>query len=352
MPTEATSQPETAHRLRVFLSHASVDKPAVRGLYERLHAEGFIEPWLDEEDLLPGQDWRREIPKAVRATDVVIVCLSGSSINKAGFFQEEIKYALDAADTKPEGAIFIIPVRLEECNVPERIARWQWVNLFKESGYPKLIRALQERAKELRLIGNQETTFDVTQQSGDPARIPPAPPSQQLQPTSSLVTTVAPQSSHIGPTNSVDKTSAAEENTQPPHEAHNQIQAPLVASKNSEPDTPHLSNQWLKHFSKQYMPCLFIVSMLAVIMLVSGILLSVQYLAHDITPLATTPKVVSGTTPILVTESKSATPMLNMTPSSTATAKLANVHVENTEPTEMFTGTLPITFTIRGSNLD
>ncbi len=42
--------------LRVFLYHSSNDKPAVRELYQKLRAELWIQPWLDEEELYPGQD--------------------------------------------------------------------------------------------------------------------------------------------------------------------------------------------------------------------------------------------------------------------------------------------------------
>jgi hypothetical protein len=119
-------------------------------LHQRLRAGG-LQPWLDEEDLLPGQDWRLEIPKAVRAADVVIVCLSRASISKTGFVQEEIKLALDAADQQPEGAIFLIPLKLEECDIPTRLRRWQWVNFFEEKGYDKLMRALDARAASLGL---------------------------------------------------------------------------------------------------------------------------------------------------------------------------------------------------------
>ena len=35
-------------KLRVFLCHASQDKPVVRELYQRLLAEGWIDPWMDE----------------------------------------------------------------------------------------------------------------------------------------------------------------------------------------------------------------------------------------------------------------------------------------------------------------
>src|SRR5258706_289801 len=115
-----------SRQLRVFLCHSTGDKPAVRALYRQLALVRGINLWLDEEDLLPGHDWDREITKAVRASDVVLVCLSCGSINKAGYVQKEIKDVLDVADEQPEGTIFLIPVKLEECEVPERLRRWQW----------------------------------------------------------------------------------------------------------------------------------------------------------------------------------------------------------------------------------
>jgi hypothetical protein len=39
-------------------------------------------------------------------------------VTKTGFVQKEIKIAPDAADEQPEGRIYIIPVRLEDCDVP------------------------------------------------------------------------------------------------------------------------------------------------------------------------------------------------------------------------------------------
>ena len=80
---------------------------------------------------------------------MVIVCLSPTSINRAGYIQKEIKYALDVADEQPAGTIFIIPLKLEECDIPERLQRWQWANLFEERGYERLMRALQVRARTL-----------------------------------------------------------------------------------------------------------------------------------------------------------------------------------------------------------
>ena len=60
VPEEALDRPQFDPRipssLRVFLCHASHDKPAVRDLYFRLREYG-VYPWLDEVDILPDQDW-------------------------------------------------------------------------------------------------------------------------------------------------------------------------------------------------------------------------------------------------------------------------------------------------------
>jgi hypothetical protein len=149
---EIATQPEFSRPLRVFLCHSSGDKPAVRDLYHRLRSDG-IDPWLDEENLLPGQNWEREIPKAVRNCDVALVCLSESSVNKRGYVQKEIKFALDVADEQPEDAIFLIPLRLEECDVPERLRLYHWVNIYESKGYEKLMRSLRARSSTLSVTG-------------------------------------------------------------------------------------------------------------------------------------------------------------------------------------------------------
>lgn len=140
--------------LRVFLCHSSQDKPAVRALYEKLCAEPWIDPWLDEEDIFPGDDWNLEIQKAIRETDVIIVCLSRSSVTKEGYVQKEIKTALDYSDEKPDGTVYIIPIRLEECKPPERLSKWQYADYFEGQcawALQRLLVSLKRRANSLYL---------------------------------------------------------------------------------------------------------------------------------------------------------------------------------------------------------
>ena len=120
--------------------------------------------------------WEREVKKAVRESDVVIVCLTRSSITKEGFVQKEIREALDVADEKPEDTIFVIPLKLEECRVPDRLRRWQWVNLFAPDGYDKLTRALHVRATALGI----EPLKKETQPTVTPRRDVNVPANMQL----------------------------------------------------------------------------------------------------------------------------------------------------------------------------
>jgi hypothetical protein len=127
---------------RIFLCHANEDKPQVREVYHRLKAEGF-EPWLDEEDLLPGQLWSQEIRKALRSSDFILIFFSQNSVLKRGYVQREMKLALDTWEEVPEGQIFAIPIRLDACQIPERFKPFQWVDLFAADGVDRLIRAIR-----------------------------------------------------------------------------------------------------------------------------------------------------------------------------------------------------------------
>jgi hypothetical protein len=142
-----------ARKLRVFLCHASQDKPVVRDLYKRLAVESWIEPWLDEEKLLPGQDWDLEIEKTLESVEVVIVCLSNRSVTKEGYVQKEIRRVLDIALEKPEETIFIIPLRLEECELPRRLRTWHYVDYFpaeqRDRAHQRLLQSLSLRQGQL-----------------------------------------------------------------------------------------------------------------------------------------------------------------------------------------------------------
>lgn len=146
---QARSTRHAPSRLRVFLCHSASDKITVRDLRDKLRADE-VEPWFDEDKLLPGQNWEFEIRKALQSSDVVVICLSRRSVGKVGYVQKEIREALNLSDEQPEGVAFIIPLKLERCEVPHMLRAWQWVDLFAEDGYERLRASLAERARALK----------------------------------------------------------------------------------------------------------------------------------------------------------------------------------------------------------
>lgn len=139
---------------RVFLCHASEDKAQVRSAYELLQQAG-LDPWLDEKDLLPGQDWESEIPRALKSSAAVLVFLSKTSVSKRGYVQREFRLAFDALQEIPQGQVFVIPVKLDDCEVPELFRRLHWAKVSGEG--TDLLRVIDSLRRQV--FGESEIIF-------------------------------------------------------------------------------------------------------------------------------------------------------------------------------------------------
>lgn len=166
--------------LKIFLNYASEDRPAVRELYNRLKRESWLDVWLDEARLLPGQDWNLEIRKALDEADAVLACISARSVVKEGYVQKELRSIQNKALEKPEGTIYLIPVLLEPCDIPYSLRSLHWVDPSAEGGYERLILSLQKRAAQRKV--------PVTEGSSQPEMTAALPRVERLdlQPKKSL----------------------------------------------------------------------------------------------------------------------------------------------------------------------
>ena len=163
LPTgpDLSATPEAVPELamRIFLSYASEDRETVYGVKQYLTSIPGVSAWIDVDEIMPGQEWLYEIRRAVRQAHMVVVCLSRKSISKEGFVQREIREALDIAQEKPQGTIFVVPLRLEECAVPHTLLDWQWVDWFAANGMQRLTTSVRARAKTLGVaLGEPPTT--------------------------------------------------------------------------------------------------------------------------------------------------------------------------------------------------
>jgi hypothetical protein len=132
-------------KTRVFIAYASEDELAAMRLYVDLQAAG-MDPWLDQMKLMPGQNWRKCIEHAISTSDFFVACFSKHSTNKRGFFPYELRCGLKAAERMLFDDIFVIPARLEKCQVPRSLGGdLQYVDLYPDwaGGSAELVRSIQ-----------------------------------------------------------------------------------------------------------------------------------------------------------------------------------------------------------------
>jgi TIR domain len=151
----ASEQVETGlvKRKHIFLSYIRENAPEVLRLRSDLVAAGE-EVWWDQ-DIIAGQDWRLDVTKAMRSAYAVLVCLSGQTAARITSGQyPELRDAIDAYRQYPPGSIFLIPVRLSDCEIPtisidgtQMLDGLQYVDLWPSSswgaGVAKLITAVR-----------------------------------------------------------------------------------------------------------------------------------------------------------------------------------------------------------------
>lgn len=105
----------------IFISHAAQDTPYAEELAAELKLHGF-DAWTDR-NLLPGDNWAREIDRALREADVMVALVSPAAA-QSEWVQREWQYALGRE--KLEGRL--IPVLLGRTEISA--APWIFDTLF------------------------------------------------------------------------------------------------------------------------------------------------------------------------------------------------------------------------------
>jgi len=110
--------------IKVCISHSSSDKQFVRGLAVDLSAIG-IQPWLDEWEILAGESIVEKVGAGIEDADLMIVVLSQHAIASKWVENEwQAKYWSEVNERR----VAVIPVLLEDCNVPTLLRTKKYVD--------------------------------------------------------------------------------------------------------------------------------------------------------------------------------------------------------------------------------
>jgi hypothetical protein len=67
----------------LFISHSSVDKPFARKLIEELSEDSSFQFWIDEKEILPGDDIQKIITHGLHNSDYLLIVISENSVKSS-----------------------------------------------------------------------------------------------------------------------------------------------------------------------------------------------------------------------------------------------------------------------------
>jgi len=133
----------------VFISYAREDLAAVQKMKTGLDAAG-IKTWFDLERLEGGDDYDRKIQRNIARCSYFIPVVSATTQRRLeGYFRREWSYAIDRARNIAEGALFILPVTIDDTNggdaqVPDKFKAVHFTRLPGGEITPEFARHLQD----------------------------------------------------------------------------------------------------------------------------------------------------------------------------------------------------------------
>ena len=133
----------------VFISYAREDLAAVQKLKAGLDAAG-IKTWFDLERLEGGDDYDRKIQRNIGRCSYFIPIVSAATERRLeGYFRREWSYAIDRARNIAEGAIFILPVTVDDTNggaahVPDKFKAVHFTRLSGGEVTPEFAQRLRD----------------------------------------------------------------------------------------------------------------------------------------------------------------------------------------------------------------
>ncbi len=144
----------------IFVSYAHEDEDVVRALVRFLQATGYT-TWFDKDDLLGGQEWETVIPKAIAASQLVMLVFSSHSVKKRGFVQKELRLAVDEASKIPPSQVYIMPIRLDLCEWPDAVSRYHVIDLFSGKDFPKLLESVKHALNKAYEVAEADVAHDL-----------------------------------------------------------------------------------------------------------------------------------------------------------------------------------------------
>jgi hypothetical protein len=131
--------------MRIFISYSRKDRLQAQKMFDDLSRIDSVEPWLDIESLICGDEWKGEITKAIEGAAFFVLIHSKNIVTDDGFVHREIRNALDHIGKLPPGRRFLLVARIDDEEPSHsELKAVTWCDLFPDwdKGIAKLARAI------------------------------------------------------------------------------------------------------------------------------------------------------------------------------------------------------------------
>ena len=122
---------------RVFIIYAHQDKKDAQLVADWLRQEGF-DPWVDTEQIAAGQQWKEAIRSGLEGSGAALLLVTPNLDSSQGSTASEIRRAMAELRSKDRQLSPVIPVILQDADVPPMMRDVQAVSFQDEAGRTKI----------------------------------------------------------------------------------------------------------------------------------------------------------------------------------------------------------------------
>ncbi len=119
-----------SQKISVFISYIPSSRDYALGIYDLLFSNDKCEPWISDQNVLLGQDWRVERKMALEDSDVHLIIINGDS-SESSFQKDEIIRILSLDKDRK----YIIPLFTNAIYLSDNLKNFKGIYLDRDNSY-------------------------------------------------------------------------------------------------------------------------------------------------------------------------------------------------------------------------
>lgn len=127
---------------RVFIMYSHADRSVAQELVAKLKANGY-NPWFDVDEIAPGQKIAETVIGGISQSAVALLLVSKNLDLEKATIGKELKVAMATMKSKDESFSPVIPLRLDDTEVPESLAGVHWIDIRDPESFERLDKGLK-----------------------------------------------------------------------------------------------------------------------------------------------------------------------------------------------------------------